>query len=143
MEFQPGRNTTSVVVAIVDDVVYGFDLSSMDLRLFSETHDFVTIGRKRRLVVQIVDDEVYTVKIASFPDFVTEGNDAAAVVVLDIQEPPGGSSVTPHINTVVRVTGGSARGKLEYTSHSNANVLSPFPKFTPFQLTVTIDHQMS
>ena len=131
MEFQPGRNTTSVVVGIVDDDVYALGSSNMYFRLFTSNDVFVTIGPKRRLQVSLSDDEVYTVNIVSFPDFVTEGNDAAAVLVIEFQEPPGGSFQTPPFSTEVRVNGGSARGKLKYTSHSNSNLLLSFPKFTP------------
>ena len=116
MEFQPGKNTTSVVVGIVDDDVYGHENYLLNFRLFILNDDFVEIGPKSRLQILVFDDEVYTVEVMSFTDFVTEGDDAAAVLVLDFQEPPGGSSVTPRISTIVRVTGGSA-SKLNLTSH--------------------------
>ena len=143
VEFQSGTKTTSVVVGIVDNDVYGSDFSTMHFRLVTLNDVFVTIGRNKFLRIILYDDEIYTVKIVSFTDFVTEGNDAAAVLVLEFQEPPGGSISTPRFSTRVRAVGGSARGKLKNTSHSNSNVLSSFLKFTPFQLTVTIDHQMS
>ena len=143
MEFQPGKNTTSVVVGIVDDDVYGPVDYLLTFRLFTLNDDFVEIGPKSRLQILVRDDEVYTVNVASFTDFVTEGVDEAAVLVLEFQEPPGGSSVTPRISTIVRVTGGSARCKLNLTSHTNANVLSLFPKCTTFQFPVTIDHHIS
>ena len=123
VEFQPGSNKTSVVVGIVDNNVYGFVDSSLNFRVFILNDDFVKIGPKSRLRIRIFDDEVYTVEIVSFPDLVTEGDDAAAVLVLNFQEPPGGSVVNPRISTIVRPIGGSA-SKHKYTSYPNTNVLS-------------------
>ena len=133
VEFQPGRTTTSVVLGLVDDDVYASPSYALVFQVFNLNNDFVKIGRKNRLDIRIFDDEVYTVEVLRFPDFVTEGFNPGALLILDIHEPPGGSIVyNPQISTVVRVTGGSARGKLKYTSHSNANLLSSFSNLLLF-----------
>ena len=115
MEFQPGSNRTTVVVGLVDNDVYDITPNHLNYRL-SILHDaFVKIGPKATFQISIIDDEFYTVKVVSFPDFVTEGDDAAAVLVLDIQEPPGGSVVTRSITPLVRLSGGSAESKPMHT----------------------------
>ena len=106
MEFPAGSNTSSVVIAIDDDV---FELSeTFTLTMNSTSDDGVLGGANSQTTVNIEDDEMITV-------FFQEGSynfsesDGEAVVTVYADLPPGGLAV--NITLGVNITNGTAISK--------------------------------
>ena len=103
VEFLAGSNTSSVVIAINDDV---FEFSeTFTLTINSTSDDGVLIGTNSQTTVNIEDDEMITVFFQEDPFSFSE-SDGEAVVTVYADLPAGGLAV--NITLGVNITNGTA-----------------------------------
>ena len=108
-QFPAGRTSSSVVIAINDDVYENTE--SFQVAITSTSDESVLIGRNNETTVNIEDDEMITVFFQEDPFSFSE-SDGEAVVTVYADLPPGGLDV--NITLGVNITNGTAISKLNY-----------------------------
>ena len=113
LEFPAGRNNTSVVIAIDDDVYENNE--SFQVAITSTSDEDVLIGMNNETTVNIEDDEMITVFFQEDPFSFSE-SDGEAVVIVYADLPTGGLAV--NITLGVTITNGTAISKAESIQES-------------------------
>ena len=114
VEFLAGSTTSSVVIAIDDDV---FEFSeTFTLTIGSPSDDGVLIGANSQTTVNIEDDEMITVFFQEDPFSFSE-SDGEAVVTVNADLPSGGLAV--NITLDVSFTDGTAISEWD-SKHNNS-----------------------
>ena len=113
MEFPAGRNNTSVVIVIDDDVYENTE--SFQSAITSTSDEDVLIGMNNETTVNIEDDEMITVFFQE-DTFSFSESDGEAVVTVYADLPTGGLAV--NITLGVTITNGTALSKVEYVQES-------------------------
>ena len=114
VEFSAGSTTSSVVIAIDDDV---FEFSeTFTLTITSTSDDGVLIGTNSQTTVNIEDDEMITVFFQEDPFSFSE-SDGEAVVTVNADLPSGGLEV--NITLDVSIIDGTAISEW-YSGHDNS-----------------------